>query len=357
MFRHRLEDELLICCSRVSAAPDVQTRIEKLIHESLDWNMVLERAWWHRIRPLTHHHLRSQSTGPVPYLVHEELAGHARELAERNRRLLELLNETTSLFEQSGLRALVFKGPTLAADAYGDLSLRECGDLDLLIHREDLPQVMEMLKSNQFSCLWDQADEARRRQSFSCEFRRDELELDVHWDLAPKWFNYQVDFDGLWDRGIALNELHYARKLRPEDAIVVLCIHGTKHWWERLRWICDVAEMVNRGLVTDWDRVRSTANSAKSRRCVDLGLWLAGDLLSAKLPENVRRELGKSTMLHRLSDQVGVWLSHGEQGTEMRRLKDRFLFRLRLCERTRDRLPQLAQYLWAAPSRLSFRGR
>ena len=84
----------------------------------------------------------------------------------------------------------------------------------------------------------------------------------------------------------------------------------------------------------------------------DLGLWLAGDLLSADLPATLRRELSQSTALNRLCHQVGIWLGHGDQGAEMRGLKDRFLFRLRLCERARDRLPQLAHYLWAAPSRL-----
>ncbi len=51
----------------------------------------------------------------------------------------------SELFEQSSLPMLVFKGPTLAIDAYGDLSLRECGDLDMLIRPDDFPRVKEML--------------------------------------------------------------------------------------------------------------------------------------------------------------------------------------------------------------------
>jgi hypothetical protein len=247
---------------------------------------------------------------------------------------------------------LVFKGPTLATDAYGDLSLRECGDLDMLICPEDFPRVKEMLISNGFTCLWDQVASERKRQLFACEFQREGIELDIHWDLAPGWHNYKIDFDHWWKSGHPIQpDCHYARKFRPEDAISVLCMHGTRHWWERLRWVCDIAELVNSGSVTDWEWVETTATAARCQRSVWLGLWLASDLLGVNLPPEIQSKLDRSRVVKRLAAQVDVWLGNAEHAAEVRRLSDRFLFRMRLCERWRDRLPQIAHYLLTLPSR------
>jgi hypothetical protein len=338
----RLEDELLICCARVSLGPHVQARIEALLREPLDWQILLKRAHWHRIRPLVDVHLRAQPAGFVPDDVLKKLGDSAGELADRNQRLSRTLDEIAALCEDRGLRLLAYKGPTLATDAYGELNLRECGDLDVLVHQDELHHAVEMLKSSGFSSV------RMIRQSGEWDFQRNRVSVDLHWDLAPWWLKYRVDFDRLWEDGVPLaGNSVFARKLRPEDSLVVLCIHGIKHLWERLRWICDVAEVVNRGFVTDWDRVEARAAEMNSRRSVALGLRLAGDLLSAKLPAEMRRELDQSPVLGRLAAQVGTWLQHGKRVEALRKSRDRLLFRMMVNDRRRDRLPQLGRNLLA----------
>ena len=46
-----------------------------------------------------------------------------------------------------GVRAIPFKGVTLAQTAYGDLSLRECADLDLIVDQASIPQARQVLWS------------------------------------------------------------------------------------------------------------------------------------------------------------------------------------------------------------------
>jgi hypothetical protein len=346
------EDELLICCARVSQSEEIKERLDQLLQKQIDWQIVLERSWWHRIRPLTYRHLTAQPPGRVPAAFLEILGTHARELEQRNATLMKMLRHVAGLFEQSSLPMLVFKGPTLAIDAYGDLNLRECGDLDMLVRPDDFPRVKDMLTSNGFACLWDQIASERKRQLFACEFQRDGIELDVHWDLAPGWHNYSVDFDLLWENGKPFEQdCQLTRKLSPEDAIDVLCMHGTRHWWERLRWICDIAELVNSGSIADWNKVEIKSAQTRCHRSVWLGLWLASDLLDANLPPEIQGKLESSPVVKRLAAQVGVWLENAENAADVRKLPDRFLFRMRLCERWRDRLPQLAHYLMTLPSR------
>jgi hypothetical protein len=342
----RREDELLICCARLALGPHEQARIGHLLQVPLDWQAVLKRAHWHRIRPLTHYHLRAQPAGSVPSEVLDALAIDARELAERNQRLDRAQKEIMTAFENSGVRVLFYKGPTLTVAAYGDLNLRECGDLDLLVHQDDVPRVVDVLTVSGYK-------PARMiRQAGEWEFQRDRTTLDVHWNLAPWWLKYRVDFDRLWKAGLSLtNGSACARELRPEDSIVVLSIHGSKHWWERLRWICDIAELVNSGRVMDWERVAAGATEMRSRRAVELGLCLAGDLLSAKLPAEIRRDLDQSEAVKQLVAQVTAWLEHGENVEELRQPRQRLCFRMMLNDRMRDRVPQIGRTLLARLSR------
>jgi hypothetical protein len=341
----RRENDLLRYCCRVSPAREVWNRIDELAQQPLDWSLVLSRSWWHRIRPLVFRHLNALPSCTMPDDVRQKFLEFVAELSARSLRLANTLSGVATLFEQANVRGLVFKGPTLAQDAYGDVTLRECGDLDLLIDGVDFDRMRQVLLDDGFRSCWDSP--ANRQQLFACEFARSDATLDVHWALAPGWLNYQVDFDRLWRAGSGVNAGGtYLRKLRSEDGVSVLCIHGTKHWWDRLRWLVDVSELINSGQIADWERVESTAAAAHCRRSVSVGLYLAADLLDAELPADVRHQLQRVSGIQRLAAQVRNWLEYAEGGKQVRGFRERFRFRMGVCERVRDQVPQIVQYLF-----------
>ncbi len=64
----------------------------------------------------------------------------------------------------------------------------------------------------------------------------------------------------------------------------MLCIHGSKDFWERLSWIADVSELVQSHPALDWDRVLRFAQPLHATRMLNLGLALAAGVLGASLP-------------------------------------------------------------------------
>ena len=48
-------------------------------------------------------------------------------------------------FKAAGIPAIPYKGPALAATAYGNVGLRVFGDLDILIQKEDVPRAADMM--------------------------------------------------------------------------------------------------------------------------------------------------------------------------------------------------------------------
>ncbi len=94
------------------------------------------------------------------------------------------------------------------------------------------------------------------------------------------------------------------RTLAPEDSLLFLCAHGTKHLWERLGWICDVAQLLRRARGVDLDAVLQQARALGAERMVLLGLRLAADLLDAPLADGVRSRLAAERASAHLSAQL-----------------------------------------------------
>jgi hypothetical protein len=240
----------------------------------------------------------------------------------------------------AGIDALPFKGPALAVSAYGNLALRQFADLDILVRERDHASAKALLASlgyrwqapltsSQESCYLD----------FDCQqqFLRDdgEVMVELHWALAPKYFAFAYEGERLW-RGLTRASLGGADVLGfcPEDLLLILCAHGAKHSWERLGWICDVAEMIRAHPQLDWARLLAEARELGAERMLRIGLLLAHALLDAPLPVGVARKLERDPAAGRLAASVTARLLGRQQPLTP---YAHHVFHLRARERLRDR--------------------
>jgi hypothetical protein len=89
-----------------------------------------------------------------------------------------------------------------------------------------------------------------------------------------------------------------------------LCVHGSRHLWERLGWICDVAELISRRQL-EWSALLERAASADTERMFLLGLYLAERLLDAPLPDEIKQRCASDPRLESLADNVVNHLFNG----------------------------------------------
>jgi len=73
--------------------------------------------------------------------------------------------------------------------------------------------------------------------------------------------------------------------------ILMLCIHGAKDCWEKLEWVCGLAEVVRADPELDWEDLLNRAKDAQAIGVVSVGLLLAHDFLEAPIPMNIIRKL------------------------------------------------------------------
>jgi hypothetical protein len=92
----------------------------------------------------------------------------------------------------SAVPCLIYKGLPLSKHVFGRHDARLTGDIDLLVSEGDLPRTAEVLKALGFECVVDVkwlSAPGFVRDFYEVEFRSKNpgMEIDVHWQLAPRW--------------------------------------------------------------------------------------------------------------------------------------------------------------------------
>jgi hypothetical protein len=122
-------------------------------------------------------------------------------------------------------------------------------------------------------------------------------------------------------------DAHEIPALSPEDELMLICVHGAKHFWEQLSYIADVAAFVSNQKL-DWGLVERAACEVCGERMLHVGLHLAAEVLGAPLPAKIAA-LGRSDpMAGKLASQITRWLPAA--GSAPPRIVERAMFRMRM---------------------------
>ena len=340
------EAALLLACARARLDLVTAARVRELAGAVRDWPTVLELGRRHRLVPLVYTHLRAVAEDVVPDAAYAALRSEFTANAARNLALGVELLAVMELLDSHGIRALPYKGPTLAQCIYGSLAARQMKDLDILVRPADVERAVSLLATREYRPITRVLAAARRLGlEYQCVLTRpsDATIIELHWSVLPRAMAPPVALDDLWP-----TRLHTAMLGRTlpspshEDMLVILCLHGAKHQWARLEWICGVAELV-RSKPLDWLRVLTRAHRWRATRMLNTGLLLAADVLDAPVPDAVLTVARQDALAATLGAAV---LEHlfvdGEPKLDPRALR---AFQFDAQEGVRGK----ARYLWFRP--------
>jgi hypothetical protein len=339
------EAELLLLCARTHMEPDTAQRVRRLIEARIDWNYLIRQALYHGTIPLLFWNLNRISPEAIPQTILGQLKNAFNAIAGLNLSLTRELIKILNLFGDAGIRALPYKGPVLAAAAYGNLSLRHFSDLDILLAREDILKAKEVLTRQGYRPKLELSANQeiaylRSHHDYRLVRGQDGVVVEIQWGVTEEMFSFPFDFEAVWERreAAALD----ITSLSPEDLLLILCVHGTKHRWEQLKWICDVAELVSayRQRI-DWYRLSRQAQDLGGERMLLLGLFLAYKLLSAGIPEHQLRRIDEERELTCLAARIKEKF-FGQISDRLRDEPAFFYWKVR--ERLRDKLAVLLKY-------------
>jgi Uncharacterised nucleotidyltransferase len=312
----RTEDELLLCCARTNAVPDVVARLRELAATRVDWEYLFLLARRHAVLPLLYLQLERHASDLVPHENLQQLKKHYLENAARNTVLTAELCRLIALFARSGIEAIPYKGPVLGLFAYDNPALRRFVDLDVIVRKSDVLKAREILLAQGYTptkSLSLTQQQLLLRTQHNMQFSRDNhrLIVELHWEVAPHLFASSVNAETLWRELVTIDiNGTEVKTLSADDLLFSLCVHGSRHLWERLSWICDLAELISRRSF-NWITLLERAANADNERMFLLGLFLAERLLDAPLPVEVKQRCDSDERLKLLAANVVEHLFNG----------------------------------------------
>ena len=283
-------DDLLLHCLRTAPDEAGDGALDTL--SPFDWEGLIEASARYGVAPLLYHRLRTRCLGtPVPASVVARLRHLYLHSAGRNVRLYHEFGKALRLLRHARIPVIVLKGAYLAERVYGNIALRPMGDLDILVHKDDLVRVEESLLGIGYA----PAECHRKAAESNCEFvyglPHEGLSVEVHWNFLPSVYRFTIDTDELWERSrqavIAGVEVSV---LCPEDLLLHLCLHtSAKHLFAMgLKSLCDIVETIRHcGKAIDWKKLHSLSEQWGETHCVYLTFRLARELLGAAVPDDL----------------------------------------------------------------------
>ena len=326
------ENELILCIARRECL-----EFRHLLQQQLDWDYLFATAYAHGLLPLLQKHLSGDHLVPGQFLSRLK-----RESVANLQTVLHLIGKQLrvyKLFKEHGIPVALFKGPLLAQMTYGEISLRQAGDIDLLISRQHFAQARTLLESLGYEMHPKlTAAQLASHLNFHCElqFMRDDwfTVVDLHWDLAPRSFVFKVKAEEVLSRlqtvSLAGTEVE---TFSDEDLVLYQAMHGAKHLWRRLEWICALAETLRATPAISWDTIGHRAATARATRILALGLRLVQQFSDVEVPDRVLATIDSDGTMQQMAARIRKQLFTTFGAADSTETN---LYNLRVMDRKRD---------------------
>ena len=296
--------------------------LQSLRLDQINWERVKFLLEDHRIAPWFYQRLLGQEK-PIQALIPQAFWEYLEQAYYQNLAynsfLLHEMVKVQQLLEDKGITPLFFKGVELSALAYKDLGSRVVTDVDMIVPRHQIHETIRYLEEAgfreeiagkpaahnvsilSFTGLWGNAHGYQRVTESGQLFS-----LDVHWAVAPRYFQLRYSADQWWERSRVVSiQGKPVRVLSPEDRFILLSIHGAKHAWMWLRLIADIAAYLeNKGDKVNWSVLFERAKGCRCGRMVALSLVLAHQLLKVPLSVEQKQFIAQYGRMDQLVDWV-----------------------------------------------------
>ena len=272
-----------------------------------DWGYIVTKMRQEGVAEAIFHNLRKKKAEHlVPPAVSAALSEQYYNNLRRNLSIIGELKGILTLLKKSGISCIVLKGIALAEHIYPAIAMRGMADIDILVRKNELYSVDELLSSQGYIARDSSVAGAINNPEgylASLEYRKENgstLNLHVHWHIVNSsvpatMFAKHVDIDSIWEKAIAARVADAdAYMLCPEHLIIYLCEHALRigHSFDRLILIADISyalKAYERNI--DWDFLVEESRRFNLDRLVYLSLSIVKFYAGAFIPDECLQKL------------------------------------------------------------------
>ncbi|HTR85276.1 MAG TPA: nucleotidyltransferase family protein [Reyranella sp.] len=317
---NRIEFELL--SAAVRPAPDLARVRDCLAGGAVDFEELEALADDHGVRPLLALALAAVQWRGVPDPLRQALEAFGRQHLVRSLAMSEALGRLVQLYNHTGMRFAVFKGPVVAVGLYGELSRREFTDLDVIVPPDQRAKAEDLARRLGFASR--QGDRVFR-EAFLAYQRQYALvgnntAVDLHWGFTARPLPFPLKVEEIWLKRIPVRVGTVdVPALAPEETALLLAGHGMKEAWKSLAWICDFAMVIDREPGLDWRTIHDRARRQGSGDSVLVGALLAERICGVPVPASLAPVVARRARAERIAVRIETRLRGGHAALLPRR--------------------------------------
>jgi Uncharacterised nucleotidyltransferase len=293
--------KLLLLCLSPSIDDETKQQIQLAVRPTI-----------HHVLALLYTRLNRVCPHQVPAHVLNTMRHRYQQMVAKNLLLTAEMITLLKAMVHQGIDAMPYKGPALAETLYGTTDLRQFGDLDIIIQPQHMPAVEKLLDTQGYRPYFGEKTtaelqtymKAKAEHTYDFYHEAKGILVEVHWRFWPVYFS-SVNPCQIWHRreSLNLNGLSVPT-IAIDDYLLVLCMHGSRHLWCRLSWLCDIAMLLCRYPKLDWPKLLTQAENWGCKRMLCLGLYLAHYWLGASLPAAILQIVEADATIAKLAVQV-----------------------------------------------------
>ncbi len=269
-----------------------------------DWRAFVDEAIHFRLAHQIQQFLQAEPERLqlIPKAEADRLSESVRATVMHNLRQQRRLHKMLTACQAAGLPVLLVKGLWLAHVVYRDIKARPSGDIDLLVHREDMPALLDILSEQGFRPPVDATtldNLLAHEHELTINHPDDGACFDIHWSLTRPGEDMPIDEAKFWQRAETFSLAGQpCLSLSLEDHLLYLCFHTALHHqflYVGPRALLDVANLIaHPPRAIDWNLVQNRAYELGWQRGTWLTLALVNDYLGVSTPSAVLERLKPS---------------------------------------------------------------
>ena len=274
-----IEDKVLLSCVRLTPTQKEIEELNNLIPQLKDWDYFCSNIIKLGYGPIFFKKTASLSNNIlIPEFVQRKLKKSYLKTLSMNIRLADAFSKIVERCNAEGIQVVALKGIYLTEWLYGDIGLRQCSDIDLLVREADGKRCLELLdelgyktESNEF--LWVKAEI-------------------IHYPARILDEEYDLNVNELFNR-IQPIKIHNtpAYALDFYDMLIHVCIHMDKHFRKDHIQFNSFADLTNILIIyqnkIDWNILKDRCIQFKCETIFFKNLILVQKYFNAPLPPEI----------------------------------------------------------------------
>ena len=255
------------------------------------------------------------------------------DIVKQNMLMTSELLKIVQLLEENNIATIAFKGPTLSKSAYGDITLRQYVDLDILIDKKNIEQAYQILLSKEYSTSIEYSylnNDLYIEKNSDIQFFKKNILLELHWKLFKNQFTQKTKNINMFDNIKNISIKDYDIKIFSDEILLVyLCMHGSKHLWERIEWIIDIDKLITNAKYLDWNKIKKFSKKFDSEIMLELGLYLSSKYFGTQIPKE-RLNIRNNNLMNKLEKYTLKEWQFNLEGNETKNNYKKFIYHFNL---------------------------